>query len=406
MANISFGTNINETAQESGYDQYSFGLRKTLGAVAGETWDFNPLMSLVRLTELTEAKIDDSETEPLVSKDILNEKYNPIGLEFEDDEKQSVVDILVERKKNERRRQDIIQRGPQGILPGTAKLLTGIGVSVLDPINIASAFVPVLGQARFASLAGRFGLNAARTTRGVVEGAVGATLVEPIVYAAATSEQADYGLRDSFLNVTFGSIIGGGLHVGSGKLKDIRSQVKFRKAVREAKQKFKGEELEAVTDALYKKYYPENTKLFKHLDESSPEFRETMLKKALGDLFEERPVDVTQVKDLDPNFRTAEEFKVESIKPKSDVKNQTEIADQKFENILPEKDLENRNIDQENLELNGQLEELKLNQQQKGIDLEANENINKTKKLVEETKTNQEGLKNALREGLFCINGK
>lgn len=406
MANISFGTNINETAQESGYDQYSFGLRKTLGAVAGETWDFNPLMSLVRLTELTEAKIDDSETEPLVSKDILNEKYNPIGLEFEDDEKQSVVDILVERKRNERRRQDIIQRGPQGVLPSTAKILTGIGVSVLDPINIASAFVPVLSQARFASLAGRFGLNAARTTRGVVEGAVGATLVEPIVYAAATSEQADYGLRDSFLNVTFGSIIGGGLHVGSGKLKDIRSQVKFRKAVREAKQKFKGEELEAVTDALYKKYYPENTKLFKHLDESSPEFRETMLKKALGDLFEERPVDVTQVKDLDPNFRTAEEFKVESIKPKSDVKNQTEIADQKFENILPEKDLENRNIDQENLELNSQLEELKSNQQQKGIDLEANENITKTKQLVEETKTNQEGLKNALREGLFCINGK
>lgn len=406
MANIGFGININENAQESGYDQYSFGLQKTLGAVAGETWDFNPLMSLVRLTELTEAKIDDSETEPLVSKDILNEKYNPIGLEFEDDEKQSVVDILVERKKNERRRQDIIQRGPQGILPGTAKILTGIGVSVLDPINIASAFVPVLGQSRFASLAGRFGLNAARTTRGVVEGAVGATLVEPIVYTAATSEQADYGLRDSFLNVTFGSIIGGGLHVGSGKLKDIRSQVKFRKAVREAKQKFKGEELEAVTDALYKKYYPENTKLFKHLDESSPEFRETMLKKALGDLFEERPVDVTQVKDLDPNFRTTEEFKVESIKPKSDIPNQTEIADQKFENILPEKDLENRNIDQENLELNTQLEELKTNQQQKGIDLETNENINKTKELVEETKTNQEGLKNALREGLFCINGK
>ena len=229
MANIGFGININETAQEYGYDQYSFGLQKTLGAVAGETWDFNPLMSLVRLTELTEAKIDDSETEPLVSKDILNEKYNPIGLEFEDDEKQSVVDILVERKKNERRRQDIIQRGPQGILPGTAKILTGIGVSVLDPINIASAFVPVLGQARFASLAGRFGLNAARTTRGVVEGAVGATLVEPIVYTAATSEQADYGLRDSFLNVTFGSIIGGGLHVGSGKLKDIRSQVKLEK---------------------------------------------------------------------------------------------------------------------------------------------------------------------------------
>lgn len=406
MANIGFGININETAQESGYDQYSFGLQKTLGAVAGETWNFNPLMSIVRLTELTDVKIDDSENEPLISKDILNEKYNPIGLEFEEDEKQSVVDILLERKKNERRRQDIIQRGPQGILPGTAKFLTGLGVSILDPINIASAFVPVVGQARFASVAGRFGINTARTTKGIVEGAVGATLVEPIVYVAATSEQADYGLQDSFLNVAFGSILGGGLHVGAGKLKDIRSQVKFRKAVREAKQKFKGEELETVTDALYKKYYPENVKIFKHLDESNPEFRQTMLKKALGDLFEERPVDVTQVKDLDPNLRTTEEFKVESVKPKTEQLTPDQIDEQKFDNFLPEQNIENRNLDQENLSIESQLEELKLRQQEKQIEFETNENITKTKNLVEETKTNSNKLKDAIREGLYCISGK
>lgn len=406
MANISFGTNINETAQESGYDQYSFGLRKTLGAVAGETWDFNPLMSLVRLTELTEAKIDDSETEPLISKNVLNEKYNPIGLEFEDDEKQSVVDILVERKKNERRRQDIIQRGPQGFLPSTAKFLTGLGVSVLDPINIASAFVPVVGQARFANLAGRFGINTARTARGIVEGFTGAALVEPIVLTAATTEQADYGIMDSFLNLTFGSILGGGLHVGSGKLKDIRSQVKFRKAVREAKQKFKGEELEVVTDALYKKYYPENTKIFKHLDESNPEFRQTMLKKALGDLFEENPVDVTPVKDLDANLRTTEEFKIESVKYKTEQLTPEQIDEQKFDNFLPEQDIELRNLDQENTNIETQLEELKLKQQDKKLDFETNENLAKTKNLVDETKTSSDKLKDAIREGLYCTGGK
>ena len=406
MANIGFGININETAQESGYDQYSFGLGKTLGAIAGETWNFNPLLSLIRLGELTELKIDDSENEPLISKDILNEKYNAEGLNFEEDEKQSVVDLLFERKKNERRRQDIIARGPNGILPGTVKFLTGLGVSLLDPINIASAFVPVLGQARFASLAGRFGLTAARTTRGVVEGAVGAALVEPIVYAAATTEQADYGLRDSFLNIAFGSILGGGLHVGSGKLKDIRSQIKFRKSVREAKQKFKGEELEIVTDALYKKYYPENVKIFKHLDESNPEFRQTMLKKALGDLFEEKPVDVTQVKDLDSNLRTTEEFKVQSIKPKTEQLTPDQIDEQKFDNFIPEQDIELRNLDKENSDIEIQLEEIKTKQKEKNFDFETNENLSKTKNLVDETKTSSDKLKDAIREGLYCTSGK
>lgn len=406
MANIGFGINVSNTAQESGYDQYSFGLEKTLGAVAGETWNFNPLMSLIRLGELTEVKIDDSENEPLISKDILNEKYNVEGLNFEEDEKQSVVDLLFERKKNERRRQDIIARGPQGFFPGTAKFLTGLGVSVLDPINIASAFVPVVGSARFASIAGKFGINTARTTKGIVEGAVGATLVEPIVYIAATTEQADYGLQDSFLNVAFGSILGGGLHVGSGKLKDIRSQIKFRKSVREAKEKFSGEELETVTDALYKKYYPENVKIFKHLDESNPEFRQTMLKKALGDLFEERPVDVSQVKDLDSNLRTTEEFKIESIKPKTEQLTPEQIDEQKFDNFLPEQDIENRNLDKENADIETQLEQLKLKQQDKKLEFETNENLVKTKNLVEETKTSSDKLKDAIREGLYCISGK
>ena len=38
------------------------------------------------------------------------------GIFFEQDEKQSTVDILVERKKEERNRQSIIQRGPESNL--------------------------------------------------------------------------------------------------------------------------------------------------------------------------------------------------------------------------------------------------------------------------------------------------
>jgi hypothetical protein len=78
-------------------------------------------------------------------------------------------------------------------------------------------------------------LTKARAVRGVVEGSVGATLVEPIVLGQAALEQDEnYNLLDSFLNVTIGGVLGGGLHVGFGKLSDTierRSQKTKEQAV-------------------------------------------------------------------------------------------------------------------------------------------------------------------------------
>jgi hypothetical protein len=67
---------------------------------------------------------------------------------FKEDEFQSVVDIMVEEKKEERQRQSIIQRGPKGFAVGVAKFATGLSVSLFDPINIAASFIPVFGQAQ------------------------------------------------------------------------------------------------------------------------------------------------------------------------------------------------------------------------------------------------------------------
>ena len=47
MAQFGFGLNINETAQETGYDQYQTSLFESLGAVAKDNWNFNPVISLV-----------------------------------------------------------------------------------------------------------------------------------------------------------------------------------------------------------------------------------------------------------------------------------------------------------------------------------------------------------------------
>lgn len=196
MAQIGFGLDINTSVQESGYDQYIVGLGDVLKATAKETWARNPLESTQTLIELYRAKQD--ENSPLVPKDQLNKEYGELGLSFEEDEYQSVVDLMVEEKQAERERQAIIARGPQGFGVGVAKFAVGLGVSMLDPINVASAFIPVVGQARMAQMVAKQGFTRARFAKGVREGAVGAAVVEPIVALAASELQADYGLADSF----------------------------------------------------------------------------------------------------------------------------------------------------------------------------------------------------------------
>ena len=149
MANIGFGLETNRLAKDAGYDLFQSSLSETLGAVAADAWNYNPVSSIYRLGVLENAR-NSNEDEPLIPVDELNKKYNELGLVFDQDEKQSVVDILVERKKNERQRQSIIQKGPKSIWVSGLKLGTSFAVSALDTINVAAAFIPVVGQARFA----------------------------------------------------------------------------------------------------------------------------------------------------------------------------------------------------------------------------------------------------------------
>lgn len=135
------------------------------------------------------------------------------------------LDILIERKREEVKRKLILDNAPASTIP--VQLLAGFGASVLDPINVASAFVPIVGEARYASMLARAGTSVAaraavRAQVGAVEGAVGAALVEPLVLYASAQDQADYGAVDSLLNVAFGSVLGGGLHSAGGYISDVR----------------------------------------------------------------------------------------------------------------------------------------------------------------------------------------
>jgi len=312
MAQFGFGLNINETAQENGYDLYKTTLRESLGATAADNWKYNPFQSIKTYYNLENAKSMSQEQDILpINRKELNKEYSNLGLYFEQDEYQSVVDIMVTQKKEELERQSIMARGPKGswnplsggFYVGAAKLAVGIGTSFLDPINIGASFIPVFGQARFAAIAARTGFKTARAVRGGVEGAVGATLLEPIVYGSAQKVQADYDLVDSFMNIGFGTIIGSGLHVGAGALKDIGTAQKFEAQVIKNKENLdagKGGEPELN---LYNQYYPVNGEFMMKLEKTDPRTRELLLAKAIGDLSLENPVNVLDTANADAVIR-------------------------------------------------------------------------------------------------------
>jgi len=424
MANIGFGLQDNKNAKTSGYDLFQTTLGETLSSVASDAWKYNPVSSIIRLSEL-EGNRDKIDDEPLIDRQELNKNYSNLGLFFEEDEKQSTVDILVERKKEELERQSIIQRGPQGFLPGAAKLTTSFVVSALDPINLAAAFVPIVGEARFASLVAKYGFTKARLAKGVLEGFVGTSLVEPIVYTAAQKEQSDYDLMDSFLAVSFGTVLGGGLHIGAGKLKDFRTRRAFEKKVLDAREKAGITDGETPEFNLYKAYYPENSRIMKELAETNPETRAALLQRALTDLIDDNPVNVKPIADLDPKLRNAElnenvpKNERVNVNQKDDninnidkqvtdensgsqvVKNPDQRELDNFLSSSKTKDMDARNIDQENIDLENQLNILK--ERQKDLDIEDSAEIQTSKNEVDEFNQKSKEIKDAIKDGINCV---
>ena len=412
--NLGFGLNVDETAQETGYDKYEVSLFESLGAVAADNWNFNPVMSLWNYNDLSEARNKSRfSKENMVDRLELNKEYAKIGLYFEEDEYQSVVDIMVREKNEERARKDIMMRGPKGswnplsggFYVGAAKFATGLATSMVDPINIAASFIPVFGQTNFARLVARQGFTKARAVRGAVEGAVGATLVEPIVYGVAQSLQADYDMYDSFLNVTFGTVLGSGLHVGAGKLKDINTRRKFNEKIAEGK-RILGDDTETDIDInLYREYYPENSQIMKDLEATDPNTRKMLLQKALGDALLDDAIDVTPIANADPVLRNSSDSS-----PNPDIRTtpKQSIDDVELKNL--EDNIVNRNDIEQDAEievLQAQLETVK--ESQKDLDLQFEQGDSEIKLKTEdldEVTTKKKELDEAIKDAINCVNGR
>lgn len=220
-----------------------------LRAMAEESFVRNPVPTIFRAFERASQlprnlrqrlRVVPGTTPPpveMLSAEAANERYGIEGeLSFDGPTPATTAADLNQLKRDEVRRRDAMARRGGGFLETASMFGVGLGVSALDPLNIASAFVPVVGPARVAAMLARaaspLGRAGVRAGIGALEGAAGAALVEPIIYAGARAEQADYDAADSLLNLAFGTALGGGLHVAGGAIGDvIRARVGGRPAI-------------------------------------------------------------------------------------------------------------------------------------------------------------------------------
>ena len=202
------------------FDYARAGTLDVLGATFEETLYYNPANALARLQE---QYLGEGATGTILSKEeYLESEYFREGIEVGDEGiKTGLASLLAERVDRRDAFNTTLSRSKGGLGTSIAQFGVAVAGSVLDPLNVASAFIPAVGTARAATLASRYGKNGSRAMVGTIDGAVGAAVVEPLVIGAAIAEQdKDYGLMDSFLNIAVGSALGGGLHVGFGAISD------------------------------------------------------------------------------------------------------------------------------------------------------------------------------------------
>ena len=181
-----------------------FDISTTAGAAFRDAWETNPFVSALTSSELNEARglgdavfiinkedkirrrlEEDPDNYPILSLEEQQEQIDAADLtkvlKPEFGETQESLDMIIRMKQEELARQTVISMGKDGFAAGAANIGAGFAASLLDPVNLAAGFVPIVGPARYAGLlarqattARRFGLRAAT---GAAEGAAATGLV-------------------------------------------------------------------------------------------------------------------------------------------------------------------------------------------------------------------------------------
>jgi hypothetical protein len=135
---------------------------------------------------------------------------------------QAQIDFLLERQRELTTIRDVRERTPWdlgSVVRGGAMF----GAGILDPLNLATAFVPwtraipAAQGLRAATLSTQLGTRTlGRAGVGSIDAGISTAALEPFYYGLRQNLGDDYDGYDAMANIAFGTLFGGGIHAGGG----------------------------------------------------------------------------------------------------------------------------------------------------------------------------------------------
>ena len=163
---------------------------------------------------------------PILSREEANLRYGQYGVTFSNDIRQNEAEVIAAQKIKEASLKQRLQQTEGTFMSGASSLMGGFAGAMLDPINIATAFIPVtkvLPALKGLEAAGFWGRTAVRGMDGLIMN----SLVEPLPLWMAGVDQRDYTMADSLFNVTAGGLFGAGIGAFTDGVRALSKGEKF-----------------------------------------------------------------------------------------------------------------------------------------------------------------------------------
>lgn len=195
------------------------GLGESLLSSLKEGFNEGPVVSGYRFAQADQLANDPNST--MVSKADAEARLKEYGVKSinvpDAGITQSFLDHVVSERRDALSKQQIAAAAPSGLVATPLNITASLAGSMADPGNVALAFVPFAGEARAATMLGRFG---ERLAVGARLGAAQAVATVPFTAQAAAAEGNDFTYGNAMESVFFNTLAGGLMHAGGGLIAD------------------------------------------------------------------------------------------------------------------------------------------------------------------------------------------
>ena len=215
-------------------------------------WEDTTLGVMQRHSDIVKARqVRDAEGNiihnPMLSREEANIRYKDYGVTFNNDIRQNEAELIVSKKITENALRERLSQSEGSFMSGASSLLGGLAGAMLDPVNIATAFIPVtklVPALKGLEAAGFWG----RTALKGIDGMVMNSFVEPLPLWMAGVDQRDYTMADTLFNTVAGGVFGAGIGAFTEGVRALAKGEKFNSGVAAAIDYANNRGLDTITE--------------------------------------------------------------------------------------------------------------------------------------------------------------